>query len=381
MSTGEVPTRVARRRLDEVPGWDDLAAECSLYSSAAWVAHGDAHPDTSAEHLVALDAHGTPVGALPAYRLGERPPAYYSPAEVTGLTDAHDPSAGTLLGGTRLGYTGQLLVPTATTRRGDVVQALWDAFRDRADGPYGGALLYADDATVESLEPALGPDDHVVLVDAAARLALPGDVDAWRQRFSRSRRESFRREQRRYVDAGCETRVVPLAEHLEEMGALAAQVSQRYGHDRTTADEVDKLGHQLERLGTCLVLAAFVDDTMVGFTQFFPWGDTLHGRGHGVDDAWGRRASVYLNLTFYEAIAWAIEHGYREIDLGCDSLEAKVNRGCLLHPLWAVVSGPAWTSRRHELDVAQQRRLAEFEAVHESVRTPLVDRLVQRVRS
>ncbi|MEV7404915.1 GNAT family N-acetyltransferase [Streptomyces sp. NPDC091267] len=363
--------------------WSALSVGCSLYSGPDWIRHADRMTDSVPDHLI-LERDGRPVAALPGYRFPGARPFFYDLGPVLGLGKPAEADDVPLhLAGTRLGYTGDVLTRAlcAPAERESAARALYAAFAERCrESGARGAMLYVTDESLAQLLPALGPSDRVVLVDAAARLAVPADgLDGYRRLFSRGRWDSFRREMRRFRDEGCETRVLALGENLPEMGALASQVSRRYGHDMSPEDETLKLREQAERLGECVMLTAFRGEEMVGFTQFFLRDGTMYGRGHGVADAYGRRASIYFNLTYYEAVRWGAEHGLTHIDLGCDSLEAKVVRGGRLRPLWAVVAAPEWSAAEQATVREQERqRLRQYRGLDPEVVTPVVRAVAAR---
>ncbi|MFE2970156.1 GNAT family N-acetyltransferase [Streptomyces sp. NPDC059340] len=366
----------------DVTDWMTVSTGCSLYSSADWIRHADLMDDGSAGHLVLYEG-GQLVSALPTYTFERKRPFYYDVDAVLGLSDRGSTTAALSVAGTRLGYTSEFLTGglTGSARKSRAARTLLDAFRDRCrERGEAGAMLYLTDDSLDLVLTELEPEDHVVLLDGSVDLTVPaGGLEGYRAVVGKSRWKQFRHEMRRFEDEGCELRILSMGTHLEEMGGLAFQVSRRYGHDMTLQAEIDKLRDQAERLSDCIVMAAFREGEMVGFTQFFLSGKTMYARGHGVAEEYGRKASIYFNLTYYAAIRWAAAHGYERIDLGPDSFDAKVIRGGRLHSLWALVIAPDWSdAEARTVREREEALLRQFRSVDERVVTPTMRSVAKR---
>ncbi|WP_369778135.1 GNAT family N-acetyltransferase [Streptomyces sp. R33] len=350
----------------DVDEWNALAGDAALYSSHRWLLYGEELHDSGSRHLVASSASSY-VAGLPTHRFTGKVPHFYDPAVLfPGAAEPATPERPLLLGGTRLGYTSEVIVapgtagPLATAG----VRTVLDRFRalGAADGALA-ALLYLTDESVERLLPLLGPRDQVVMMDATAVLPVdPDGLEGYRRRFTSHQFTSIRREMRRYTDAGCRTEVKRLSECHQLLGPLSAQVLIRYGHPVTDASESERFAQQATLFDdNCRILAAYQGDRMVGFTQYFFWGDTMYARSHGLDDSIAREAKLYFNLTYYEAVQYAAAHGYRSVDLSCDAFQAKVSRAARLRPLWGVVLDAPWTGPVLDRVRAEEKaRRAEF---------------------
>ncbi|WP_030299259.1 GNAT family N-acetyltransferase [Streptomyces katrae] len=350
----------------DVDEWNALAGDAALYSSHRWLLYGEELHDSGSRHLVASSG-GSYVAGLPTHRFTGKVPHFYDPAVLfPGAAEPATPERPLLLGGTRLGYTSEVIVapgtagPLATAG----VRTVLDRFRalGAADGALA-ALLYLTDESVERLLPLLGPRDQVVMMDATAVLPVdPDGLEGYRRRFTSHQFTSIRREMRRYTDAGCRTEVKRLSECHQLLGPLSAQVLIRYGHPVTDASESERFAQQATLFDdNCRILAAYQGDRMVGFTQYFFWGDTMYARSHGLDDSIAREAKLYFNLTYYEAVQYAAAHGYRSVDLSCDAFQAKVSRAARLRPLWGVVLDAPWTGPVLDRVRAEEKaRRAEF---------------------
>ncbi len=361
--------------------WNALAGGSALYSGHRWLEYGEELGDSSSRHLVA-SFDGRYTAGLPTHRFTGKVPHFYDPAVLfPGAAEPATPERPLLLGGTRLGYTSEVLVapgaPAAEARAG--VAAVLDRFRalGAADGALT-ALLYLTDASVERLLPLLGPRDQVVLMDATAVLPVdPDGIEGYRRLFTSHQFTSIRREMRRYTEAGCRTEVKRLSECHHLLGPLSAQVLIRYGHPVTDESESERFAQQAPLFDdNCRVLAAYRGERMVGFTQFFFWGDTMYARSHGLDDSIAREAKLYFNLTYYEAVKYAAEHGYRLIDLSCDAFQAKMSRGARMHPLWGIVLDAPWSGPVLDRVRAEEKARREEFAAHDPGIESEVARLV-----
>lgn len=341
--------------------WDRLASCASLYSAHAWLAYVEQYGDCTPRYLVA-QVDGRPVAALPTYRFAKAVPRFYDPEFLVPGEAVGRPI---LLGGTRQGYVTDFLVDPAVSEavRHDALRALLD--RLRAEPAVLTALLYLPEDALTAISPHLSEKDEVFLLDARARLRVPEDgLAGYRAAVSKNTKARMRKEMRRFADMGCTAEVCHLSACHESLGELSAQVLQRYGHSMTAEAEGERFAAQARELDDiCHVILARQGSEVVGFTQFFAWGDVLYGRLHGLDDTMAKSAALYYNLTYYRALEFAAEHGFTTIDLGCDSYEAKVRRGAWLDLLWGVALGPGWSeATRASLADAGRARLAEFAA-------------------
>jgi hypothetical protein len=82
-------------------------------------------------------------------------------------------------------------------------------------------------------------------------------------------------------------------------------------------------------------------DRLVGLALAYRWRDTLYLRSVGFDYAALRDAYEYFNLVYYEPIRWAAGNGVRKMHFGVEAYDAKVRRGAVLQPLWAVLTSTA----------------------------------------
>ncbi|MGW8778718.1 GNAT family N-acetyltransferase [Streptomyces sp. NPDC055796] len=366
----------------ETDRWNALAGDAALYSTHRWLLYGEELADASSRHLIAAPGGSYTVG-LPTHRFTGKVPHFYDPAVLfPGAAEPATPERPLLLGGTRLGYTSEVIVAPGTPEplAAAGVRTVLERFRTLgADDGGLAALLYLTDESVERLLPHLGPRDQVVMMDATAVLPVdPDGLEGYRRRFTSHQFTSIRREMRRYTDAGCRTEVKRLSECHHLLGPLSAQVLIRYGHPVTDASESERFAQQATLFDdNCRILGAYQGDRMVGFTQYFFWGNTMYARSHGLDDSIAREAKLYFNLTYYEAVKYAAAHGYHCVDLSCDAFQAKVSRAARLQPLWGVVLDAPWTGpvleRVRAEEAARRREFASHDPGIESRVARLVD--------
>ncbi|MFE5772426.1 GNAT family N-acetyltransferase [Streptomyces sp. NPDC056485] len=365
----------------EADRWNALAGDAALYSTHRWLLYGEELADAASRHLVAASG-GSYIAGLPTHRFTGKVPHFYDPAVLfPGAAEPATPERPLLLGGTRLGYTSEVIVApgTAGPTAAAAVRTVLDRFRalGAEDGGLA-ALLYLTDESVERLLPHLGAGDQVVLMDATAVLPVdPDGLEGYRRRFTSHQFTSIRREMRRYTDAGCRTEVKRLSECHHLLGPLSAQVLVRYGHPVTDESESERFAQQASLFDdNCRILGAYQGERMVGFTQYFFWGNTMYARSHGLDDSIAREAKLYFNLTYYEAVKYGAAHGYESVDLSCDAFQAKVSRAARLQPLWGVVLDAPWTGPVLERVRAEEKARREEYASHDPGIESRVARLV-----
>lgn len=144
----------------EVDRWNALAGDAALYSTHRWLLYGEELADAGSRHLVAASG-GTYTVGLPTHRFTGKVPHFYDPAVLfPGAAEPATPERPLLLGGTRLGYTSEVIVAPGTVEplAAAGVRTVLDRFRAMgADDGGLAALLYLTDESVERLLPHLGP--------------------------------------------------------------------------------------------------------------------------------------------------------------------------------------------------------------------------------
>ncbi|MEU8571325.1 GNAT family N-acetyltransferase [Streptomyces pathocidini] len=188
--------------------------------------------------------------------------------------------------------------------------------------------------------------------------------------LGRKRSASARRETEEFQGAGYTVSPARLGGLLEESNRLFTKLQDKYG-DRTTMAErahyLKILAAEADSHSRLFVLRR--DEEILGISLAFLWGDTVYMRQLGLDYERLTGAAEYFNLTIYEPIRFAIDHGYRRVHLGRASYDAKMFRGAKVRPLigacWsATAESPlaqapfaAWNRRRAEVAESGDRKL------------------------
>ncbi|QQR90574.1 MAG: GNAT family N-acetyltransferase [Myxococcales bacterium] len=156
--------------------------------------------------------------------------------------------------------------------------------------------------------------------------------DEYLSSLSRKRRESTRREMKKFKESG----MIVKQERLEDLpidrtAELFHNVNAKHmGFDAGPVQHARYYIEGLLGLGlTHTVYAAYQNENLVAFSLFFLQDNTLFARVMGIDYERATDYS-YFNLLFYRPIIDAIEQGVACIDFG-GMLKAKLIRGCKPH--------------------------------------------------
>ncbi|MFE5399469.1 GNAT family N-acetyltransferase [Streptomyces sp. NPDC056568] len=363
--------------------WDRLASPTSFYCGAPWLEFSDTDRVAEARYLVAEGAGGdgtdSPVAGLPIAGLV----AHWSPREnneryVPERVFPDLPRTDVLTVGGRRGYlSGPLLAPGLTPEaRGTALGALLDAaadWRPDAEGrwwwPY---LTGADASTVRAALAAAGRGPVTArLIGADCSIAVPeGGLDAHIAALpARQRRTNARRELRAFAESGLRVVRTTLAEHVDRLGPLLANVQQRYGHDHSAEQMTSLLRRQAEHLQDSSVVFLCRtpgDDRTIGFCLAYRHGRSLAVRVVGFDYDRLPGAAEYAQLAVYEPLRYCHESGLDRLELGMESFEAKCRRGAVPRPLWALSHGLP-PSAPEALDARRDTLLAALPAHEASV--------------
>jgi uncharacterized protein len=371
-------------RIDEAPlrEWEALAARRSLYVAPRWLRSLEESPHFEPRYVLALDGDRL-VGALPAYvssgaaganTLYDHVELLVRPSQAASSRSDWFPA---LLGGTRSGYTNELVLPRelgAEDRR-KVVAALVRGLSKLADelDVQSIVFFYLTCEGLRDLQPVLTEDSAVLVAGGATRMEVTwSSFDEYLSWLPHTRRYFVRRELRRFAESGLSVSVEPLSDWYERVGELVANVERRH-HQAGDPTRWTRIVHEKAReLGeSALVFLARSDDVAVACSLFFSWEGALYAWAWGCDyDRCGDDAE-YFNLVYYLPIRHAIEHGLSTIHFGVEAYRAKIIRGATLLPLWAVVTAAdrdltarwmrgveGWNATRHrELDEAYGKLL------------------------
>jgi predicted N-acyltransferase len=340
------------------PAWDSLAGG-NFYLSHAWLSVVEIDSRPPPVYLAAWSEDDSLVGALPVYPLDEPPGNHLAdPAFVVGGCVADDGWYPALCGGTRIGYSSNILVSSAlpASGRAAICQALLDALaRHAADSGFrSGSLLYLNSEGAAQLGAAV--NWPLVFSTAEAVLDIPwASFEEYLAALTRHRRANVRADLRHFAQSGMEARLVRLGEVEREAAPLAVNVQHKYGHQSSPVRQVRFFGDCARHLGDeALVFGCFDRSELIGFALAFRWQDTLYIRSAGFDYGKLTRQGEHFTVMFYEPIRYAIEHGLTRIHFGTESFAAKAQRGCAFRPLWSAAS------RDRPFSAAHLRQLSDI---------------------
>ncbi|MDI7791421.1 MULTISPECIES: GNAT family N-acetyltransferase [Streptomyces] len=346
--------------------WDLLAAPTSFYCGAPWLEFSDTDHVAEARYLVAESTENTestevaasagsggadgtarPVAGLVAHWSPRENNERYVPERVFPDLDRADVLT---LGGRRGYLSGPLAAPGPTpARRGAAFGALIDAaaaWRPAAQGRWWWPYLTGEDAgTVRTALSAAGHGPVAArLIGADCSIAVPeGGLDAHIAALTaKQRRTNARRELRAFTESGLRIVRATLAEHVDTLGPLLANVQQRYGHDHSAGQMTSLLRRQADHLQDSSVVFLCRtpdDDRTIGFCLAYRHGRSLAVRVVGFDYDRLPGAAEYAQLAVYEPLRYCHESGLDRLELGMESFEAKCRRGAALRPLWALSHG------------------------------------------
>ena len=326
--------------------WNRLAMTKTFYLSHAWVQSIERMIGLEPRYL-AVEQAGRLAAVMPVYA-GEVPanPRYRPGSVLAGLDCGWDGRF--VLAGAAAGYHTDLLLDDSLqpAARRTVVTILAAELRsvverERATGAF---LLYATTAAADELA-AVAPDLLRLRLAPEAEIMLEGtSPEAYLASLSGDRRRRIRHEMRAFAAQRYVCSAEPLTDVWREAAELAFNVERKYG-GRLDRDVVERaLRVQAEAFGRVgVTFTARSGGALIGMCLAYRWGDALYDRLVGFDYGRLRGAFEYFNLTYYRPIEHCYEHGLRRLHLGLGAYRAKMLRGAVLRPLWALVLGASRT--------------------------------------
>jgi len=326
----------------EAADWDACAGADNPFVSHAFLhaveASGSAAPDTGwgPRHLVARDAAGTLVGAVPMYLKGH---SYGEYVFDHAWAEAYRRAGGR--------YYPKLQAcvpftpvpgPRLLARPGPDADAVRDALaRTFAGLPQrmkvsSAHLTFCTQAEAETLEDAgcilrRGFQFHWENRDYR-------DFEAFLADLSHGRRKAIRRERRAVAEQGIE--LVPLtgadirAEHWDAFfGFYIATSDRKWGSPYLTREFFDRLGAAMA--GRVLLVLARKDGDWIAGALNLIGSDTLYGRNWGSN---GEHPFLHFEACYYQALDFAIARGLKRVEAGAQG-EHKLQRGYLPVPTWS----------------------------------------------
>ena len=326
--------------------WDALAHD-RLYSSRDWLRFCSTDiGGQTATGAVYVTRGDDIVGAASVTAIADEPnPFYQWHGQLTarGLP-APDPSG--ILVGQRRGYQTHLLTREGVSAESvapDLLGAMRQLQRDVTDArflpspvPCVGCFLTTPD--VLALR-AGGVSTLPVLTATDAWIAVPqGGWAEWLASLpSKGRRDSVKQEVKAFGAAGYEISRHLLSDCYLEAAQLLAGTQKRHGQPYDITVLTESFRRQAVAMGPAaqVLFCAREGESATGFCLFYIHGDALYVRAVGFDyERLQRGAAEYFNLTYYEPVRIAAQHGLRWLHPGIESAEVKALRGADLRPLW-----------------------------------------------
>lgn len=367
-------------------GWAGLTGAAVLYQTYQWQVWAEKYYPLDPLYVVARDEAGALVGALSTNIMREAPDrliTWYDPVRMflaphTSTDGANEAWFPVLLLGGCSGYHSEVLYAPHLDEAGRIaVRAALLAEAGRvaeAAGCRSTTLMYATEDvardTVAGLDEVGLGGSGARLIPSSAKAIIdlgpePTDVAGFMSRFPSRQRKKHRKEMAAFHRSGIEVTEHPMTEVLNEIAPLAAGHQSKYGDPTTPEQALDYWGSQAHTLGeNSVVFASRRDGVMHGFVVFYLHGDTMYGRGAGFDDEAGPYA--YFNLSVYEPVRYAVEHGIRRLDLGAGSYEGKLQRGAVNEALWSAVVPPAGSTAEWDEAMTRPTQMAVFAGVAEA---------------
>lgn len=304
-----------------------------FYMSWPWLSFVEGDATAVASYVLATDGDEIR-GACPVYRTDREENYYYQLKNILG---GRYQNRRYVLAGSRRGYANDILVTSADTAtlRNLIAGVEQDA---AGTGHHGAAMLYLSPEAAEHLTLARS-DARPMLLGADCYLPVPGDrFDDYLATHKPKRNRMILREIGTFARCGYRAGVEPLAECYEEAAPLVASVQERHGHEESVESCRRSLQAQAHHLGKhAIVFTARRAGRLAGFSLFYQWDDVLYGRLVGFDYRHLCDAFEYFNLSLYLPLRTAYELKIRKLHLGRMSYDAKIARGALPRPLWAVI--------------------------------------------
>ncbi|HSV67712.1 MAG TPA: GNAT family N-acetyltransferase [Mycobacteriales bacterium] len=187
---------------------------------------------------------------------------------------------------------------------------------------------------------AVGPPVGTVLLERTYSTELSGGFSDYLNRLAPKIRRDVERRLRRGYERGLRVRMIDGPEaHALVPAAFPLTVDTSDKNDWPALFDEEAL-HGMLRVPGAMMLAAQVDDRLVGAFFAFRRGAEVTFMCGGVDYPMLKELSTYVALM-YGGTEWAYEHGMRRIEWGRDNYRFKERHGLTGTDLWALVYAPS----------------------------------------
>lgn len=356
--------------------YSPLSAGRTFYVSRPWLlATEKLRKKGTTSYIVARNKNDQLVGILPLYWGKPSKRGFYAPfgrflSRSEGSFNEDDWSP-TFIIGSRTAYACEFLISSTIdeSEKTLILKNLLELAEKKAYIHSSASIsaFYINERGRNQLKELINPQNDFFISGANTILDIKWDNF---DDYLASMNTKIRRENRVFNSEGYQIIESDLKSSIDVLAELFAKHEQKYGHETSAANEAEEL-HTLAKYANdkSVVLLIKSEDSIVGGILLFVWEDTVYGRNLGISTK-GEKFE-YFNLSFYEPIRFAIENGYKHIDLGMTSYPAKVRRGARIEPLWGLVASQSkpspfkdikfseWNKRRLEAINLNDAKLVE----------------------
>jgi hypothetical protein len=335
--------------VQDVPAgvWSADDQPAALYCSSEWFRLAETL-GTELRYIVACKAgSGLALAVLPVLVNPARPGGSYDlvPRLLAPALDSETAQANGqryLMGGS---WNSNLaLLSAMNIRQIEVRQAVLCAFLSRCERMaaemrcQGICVPFLPTDTAEELATLVGERGFFVRTAPTTWIRLQGQTfDELLGSFSRKVRKNIRWELRTFQAAGCEIRMEPMGERVEELADLIAENKGRHAGTGERAQVCRMLAAQQQVFAErALTSCVHRQGRLVAATTLIVSHGGLYARAFGRTYGAGPPHMEYFTSGYYEPFRYGIEHGLQWYHTGPEAYEAKVRRGLELIPLWAL---------------------------------------------
>ncbi len=354
----------------------------NFYTSYAWLKVLEGEGAYRTRYLLARDAAGQLVGALPTY-LSSRPSGLFDEGYLNYPDWYHlapsdrDAWFPMLLGGGSKSCHNELLLSPALDApgRARVLGELLAGFTERSQevGAGSAALLYLTTDALREVRPFLGGGTGTTLASGRCVLSLEGlnDFEGYLARLPSSARAQVRQDLNRFQKSGLTVKRLPLADCYPKLTRLLLNVMRKHGEVGENEEGVTAYLKSCAQLGAqCVAIVCEGPEGLVGCSVVFLAKDALHVRSVGFDYDLRADSRAYFKMLFYAPIELGLERGAARIDFGVGSQQAKTRRGATVAPHWSVVLPPAAAGPQWRAGLAEWGRVL-FDRINAQVEPQL----------
>lgn len=326
--------------------WDSLALGRSFYAGTGWLAFQEELEDGGHVYHVCVRSGGRLVAAVAVFVVRQPSSRNYDPKRLFG--DLADPIVQpvALIGSSRGFYSGPLVDTDEYERALDL---LVEGVQRIVDEHCGGLAWWLYTSTADSVEIASRYGVVPRLLNGECVIYMEGNgFEDYLASLSSSRRGDVRRDLRAFEASGLQLEEKRLSDCYEQCGELLAATQRKHGLT-VSADDMSAWLEKLCRTSadSGQVYLCRSSEQVIGFSLSYTFGETIYLRAVGFDYVRAPHSAEYFELLFYKPIRNAYAQGANALHLGAGSYSAKVRRGALVRPMWAVPSKPdAWDSSK-----------------------------------